>query len=223
MTDDLTQVSEASDIADYIEFRVGSAKDPNRQLSAYSEALPLILSPRSNNGNSELLQSDEVEKIVSAASTESIEMVELTLEDAERSNGVIKRLRDQDLQLTISHYDYNETPPKSELMKIISNCREYGDLVKIAIFAEKEEDALLLLECLNDASRQGTEIAGYALGEVGRHTRVISSFYGSKLAYAPIRSTPESGTISLKQLADLLDTVANAEDIELMDGLQGNF
>ncbi|MDS0297920.1 type I 3-dehydroquinate dehydratase [Halogeometricum sp. S1BR25-6] len=222
VTDDLATVGEVRTLADYVEFRLGSAANPRAQLSSYADDIPLVLSPRAATEGGETLAFDEVASMVSVAPPDIVAMVEVPLEDADDEGEVLPGIRERGVQVLISSYTNEKTPSKRDLREIISRCRERGDLVKIVVSVKDEGDALVLLECLNDASREGTKIAGYGTGAAGKHTRVISAFYGSTLAYAPIRPDDRSDDIGLKQLADVLETITNTEGIEHRDGLSGN-
>ncbi|MDS0293688.1 type I 3-dehydroquinate dehydratase [Halogeometricum luteum] len=214
VTDDLGAAADADALADYVEFRLGSAENPRAQLSNYTEAVPLVLSPRAATREGDALDPDEVASIAAAAPPGTVETVEIEAAHAADRPDVLERLRELGVQLLISSYDEEKTPPRGELKRTIAECRKYGDLVKIVVRVEDEGDALTLLECLNDASKDGVSVAGYGSGAAGRHTRVISAFYGSRLVYAPIRPDECSGEISLKQLGNVLDTITNTNGIE---------
>ncbi|ELZ27070.1 3-dehydroquinate dehydratase [Halogeometricum pallidum JCM 14848] len=219
VTDDLATVQAVRELADYVEFRLGSAEDPRAQLSNYTPGVPLILSPRAATEGGDTLEPDDVASIAAAAPPGVVEIVEVPLADADERGETFERLRSREIQLLISSYSNEAAPSKEELRETISECGEHGDLIKVVILVEDERDALVLLECLNDASRGETDIAGYGSGAAGKHTRVVSAFYGSRLAYAPIRPDTGSGDISLKQLNDVLNTIADAQGISRGDEL----
>lgn len=221
VTDDLATVAEVRTLADYVEFRLGSAANPRAQLSNYTDDIPLVLSPRAATEGGETLAFDEAASMVSAAPPDTVAMVEVPLADADDEAEVLHEIRERGIQVLISSYSNEGTPSKRDLQETISRCRERGDLVKVVVSVEDEGDALVLLECLNEASREGTVIAGYGTGAAGKHTRVVSAFYGSAFAYAPIRSDDRADDIGLKQLADVLETIADTEGIERGDGLSG--
>lgn len=126
----------------------------------------------------------------------------------------------------VSYYDLDRTPKKDDLQRIILECDGYGDLTKIVVFAEEEKDTLCLLQCLTTSSYKNIDISGYSLGDVGKHTRVISAFYGSQMVYAPITTnSSEYNTmeVNLQKVENILNMIRNAESIELMNQLQGKF
>ncbi|RDI70169.1 type I 3-dehydroquinate dehydratase [Halopelagius longus] len=73
-----------------------------------------------------------------------------------------------------SYHDFEQTPRNEGLRRIITDCDSYGDLVKVVVFAENEQDTLSFLHCLNTASHRGVVIAGDSCGDVGKHRRVIN-------------------------------------------------
>jgi 3-dehydroquinate dehydratase-1 len=48
-----------------------------------------------------------------------------------------------------------------------------------------------------------------AMGELGRHSRVIAPLYGSRIGYAPVRAEDATapGQFDLSTLRDLIETV----------------
>ncbi|TVT77692.1 type I 3-dehydroquinate dehydratase, partial [Haloferax volcanii] len=82
-------------------------------------------------------------------------------------------------------------------------------VAKLVVTAEEKTDSLALLQSFNTASERGMRVTGYALGEIGRHTRVIGVFYGASIAYAPIVSDERApNDIDLEKLSNLVEWVS---------------
>ncbi|QIO25382.1 type I 3-dehydroquinate dehydratase (plasmid) [Haloarcula sp. JP-L23] len=227
MTDDLGEVPEAENNADYVEFQLDKAQDPLDQLQEYNLDVPLIISNRPKWAGGTAVDSNRLDKLLAAASSEVVEMVDVELETITEHEWAEAELRENDVELIVSYHDFERTPDKLELEQAITDCAEYGDIARVATFAEKREDSLTLLECLNTASQRGTRVVGFSLGELGQHTRVIAVFYGSELCYAPIKldsDESEYGEIELAELAELLETTVHGGDhVQLIDQLSGKF
>ncbi|MFC4550459.1 MULTISPECIES: type I 3-dehydroquinate dehydratase [Halorussus] len=226
LTDDLSQVSTVEDIIDLVEFRFGEAKDPYGQISNYDGDTPIIVSDVVNQVNSSEEQEKALYNIVSEQPADKIKTVEFELSVAKENEHIVRKFQKESASTVISYYNVEETPTEQRLQNIISNCSQYGDIAKIVVRAETETDALSLLQCLNAASRQGIDVAGYALGDIGKHTRVISIFYGAQMAYAPIagyEGSSDTEEIDLRLLQNLLKTLINSESATLIDELQGKF
>jgi len=219
-TPDLSYEPQARGDANYVEFRMDRAAAPNDQLTNYDGELPIIASNRPAWSGGDASESTRLEEILAAASSDSVEMVEVDLETVRNEKWIIDELQENGVDVIVAYYNFDQTPEKSELLDRISDCDKYGDLSKVSVFAEEREDALLLLDCLNAASQRDIRVTGLSLGELGRHTRVIGVFYGSELCFAPIQldGEPENGEIELAQLANLLETTVHGGDhVELID------
>ncbi|WP_336338638.1 type I 3-dehydroquinate dehydratase [Haloarcula brevis] len=219
-TDDLRDEPLAREHADYVEFRMDGATAPVDQLTEYDGELPLIVSNRPEWAGGAASESNRLEELLAAASSDAVAMVKIDLETIRTEAWLADELRENEVDVIVAYYDFEQTPEKSELQELILECDEYGDVSKVSVFAEEREDALLLLDCLNAASQSGVRVSGVSLGELGQHTRVIGVFYGSELCFAPIQLDTEAkyGEIELAQLANLLETTVHGGDhVELID------
>ncbi len=142
---------------------------------------------------------------------DAVEMVDVELRTLRECEWLRDELREHDVELIVSHYDRQKTLQKSELSVIIPKCIEYGDVAKLVVAAEEKSDSLALLQSFNAASERGVRVTGYALGDIGRHTRVIGVFYGASIAYATIvKDERAQDDIDLGTLSNLLEWVASA-------------
>jgi len=226
ITDDLSDEPLARESADYVEFRMDKAVAPVEQLAEYDGELPLIVSNRPEWTGGDASESNRIEELLAAASSDAVAMAEIDLKTVTNEEWLVDELRDHGVDVIVAYYDFEQTPEKSALHDLISECDEHGDISKISVFAEKREDALSLLDCLNDASQRNLRVTATSLGELGQHTRVIGVFYGSEFCFAPIRldGEPEHGEIELTKLANLLETTVHSGDqAELVDQLKGTF
>ncbi|CQR50931.1 MULTISPECIES: type I 3-dehydroquinate dehydratase [Haloferax] len=211
VTETLTEAAAAEGIADYVEFRMDGATRPLDALDDYDGTLPLIVSNRPEWAGGTAGESDRLETLAAAAAFDAVEMVDVELRTIRECEWLRDELREHDVELIVSHYDRQRTPQKSELSTIISECSDYGDVAKLVVAAEEKSDSLALLQSFNAASERGVRVTGYALGDIGRHTRVIGVFYGASIAYAPIVSDERAqDDIDLGTLSNLLEWVASA-------------
>lgn len=224
LTDDLTQVSNVADTADFIQFQFDEAKSPYEQIYNYEAEIPLIVSNITKQIKCANERRNPLLDLIAGPAGSKVEMLEFKLATAEENKKIVDGFREKGVDTVISYYNFEETPGEAELQKQITNCSRFGDVAKIVVSAERETDALLLLQCLNTASRQGIDVAGYARGNIGKHTRIISVFYGAQMAYAPIagyEGCSSTEEIDLLVLDDLLDTIINSESATLIDELDG--
>lgn len=226
ITDDLDDESRAREDAHYVEFQMDKAAAPVEQLTEYDGELPLIVSNRPEWAGGDASESTRLEELLAAASADAVDIVEIDLKTIRNEEWLIDELRENEVDVIVAYYDFEQTPEKSELQELIMECDEYGDISKVSVFAEEREDTLLLLDCLNEASQSDIRVSGISLGELGQHTRVIGVFYGSEFCFAPIQLDEEAqyGEIELAQLANLLETTVHGGDhVELIDQLKGQF
>jgi 3-dehydroquinate dehydratase-1 len=226
-TNDLSQKSQAQDIADVIEFQMASADDPITQLSNYEGTLPLIVSNREVFDVDEAGDSDRLDKLLAAARSEDVEIVDLELGIVQRNEWVIEELRENEVLIIVSYCNFEETPSKNRLTDIIEKCAQYGDIAKISVYAEEKIDSLTLLDVVDTATKMGIAVAGSSMGKIGQHTRVIAPFYGSEISYAPINAESSDyvpGQIELQELASVTKMIVEGGDhVELTDSLKGKF
>ena len=208
-TNDLTRESDARGVADLIEFRMDKAENPVKQISAYEGELPIIATNRTRWFGGKANDSGRLDDLFAASRSEHVRFVDIELETARAKDWIVNEFRGNDVQVIISHHDFEETPEKEVLDAIIKQCSEYGDIAKVAAFPQDNADALTLLEAITTANQQGIDVAGISMGEIGSHTRAIAHLYGSKLGYAPLAADSTDyapGQIPLEKLRSLVET-----------------
>ena len=223
-TNDLTREKDARGIADLIEFRMDKAESPIEQLAEYDGQLPIIATNRARWFGGKASDTGRLDDLFSASRFESVEFVDIELETIRSKEWLAHEFHENDVQLIISHHDFETTPNREVLDAIIEQCASYGDIAKVATFPQNQADTLTLLEAVNDATRRGIDVAGISMGEIGSHTRIIGHLYGSKLGYAPLLADDVDyapGQIPLEKLASLIELTKNGSvDDEMIDTLR---
>ena len=208
-TDDLTREPEARGAADLVEFRMDTADEPIAQLEAYDGELPIIATNRNRWFGGKARDTGRLDALFAASRFDSVAYVDLELETVRAKDWIAGEFRGNDVDLIVSHHDFDATPDREVLTAIIEQCAGYGDVAKVATFPTDLSDALTLLGALHEATRAGIDAAGIAMGEVGSHTRVIGHVYGSKLGYAPLPDDDTDyapGQLPLETLAALVES-----------------
>ncbi|MFC4550460.1 MULTISPECIES: type I 3-dehydroquinate dehydratase [Halorussus] len=220
-TNDLTRAKDAHGVADLIEFRIDKAEDPIEQLSEYDGELPIIATNRARWFGGKASGTGRLDTLFSASRFDSVKFVDLELETVRSKDWLVHEFRENDVQLIISHHDFEETPKREILDAIIEQCAEYGDIAKVATFPRTQAETLTLLEAVNEATNEGHDVAGISMGELGSHTRIIGHLYGSKLGYAPLLADNNNyapGQIPLEKLASLIEfTKKTGDDNHIID------
>ncbi|WP_226040291.1 type I 3-dehydroquinate dehydratase [Natrinema sp. DC36] len=209
-TNDLTREPKARENADLIEFRMDSAEEPIEQLRDYDGELPILATNRSRWFGGEAADRGRLDQLMAAAEFDAVERVDIELETARGMEWVLNEFREQGVELVISFHEFEETPDQATLDAIIAECDRYGDIAKVATYADDRSDCLRILTAIDTATRNGIRAAGIAMGELGSHTRIIGPLYGSKLGYAPLESDTSDyapGQVSLHRLDSLIEMV----------------
>ncbi|WP_229663814.1 type I 3-dehydroquinate dehydratase [Halobellus salinus] len=196
------------------------ATDPIAQLEAYNGELPVVATNRNRWFGGKARDTGRLDILFAASRFDAVEYVDLELETVRAKEWLVGEFRGNDVDLIVSHHDFDATPEREVLTAILEQCDSYGDVAKVATHPEDLSDALTLLRALHEATQAGIDAAGIAMGEVGSHTRVIGHVYGSKLGYAPLQDDDSEyapGQLPLRTLATLVEatrTDGGPPDIE---------
>ena len=139
---------------------------------------------------------------------EQFDLLEPALEfcdyvDIELSSKNLPKVRDvcKDLKIKtiVSYHDFEETPPEAEMRRIIRECKDAGEMAKVAFFAKKMSDVLLL----EKMTMENSPIISISMGEVGKISRITLPFYGSLFTYAFVGEKKAPGQFPLKELKNI--------------------
>jgi 3-dehydroquinate dehydratase-1 len=188
-TADLAEEPAAREHADCVEFRMDLAEgDPLDALAGYDGELPLLVTDRPAWEGGEAADEGRIADLVAAVEHEAVAAVDIELHEVAGGEGldVVDAARDAGVTVIVSVHDFEETPPRSELRRLIERASEHGDVAKLAVTAESPDDTLALLAVTRAHASAGRTVATMAMGEAGRHTRVVAPLYGSRIGYAPV-------------------------------------
>jgi 3-dehydroquinate dehydratase I len=207
-TADLRDEPAAREHADCVEFRMDLAESPLDALAGYDGELPLIATNRAEWEGGEAEEGGRLDALAEAARHEAVGAIDVELESLRRgtANPLLDAARERDVTVIASVHDFERTPSTMALRELLSEALAYGDVGKIAVTARDRSDVLSLLSVTHDLSTEGA-VATMAMGEVGRHSRVVAPLYGSRIGYAPVH--PEEATapgqFDLVSLAELIE------------------
>jgi len=173
--------------ADLIEIRLDSLNDHNRiaDISSCSNT-PLIATNKSTDlhGN---FSGNEIErqKILLAAARNGFEYVDVDLGTPNQTE-LIRKLREVGAKVIVSFHDFEQTPPMSKLCKILDEEVALGaDVCKIITTARTLDDNQTTLNFVSEASKK-TKIVCFAMGELGKHSRLVSPVFGAFFTFASL-------------------------------------
>jgi len=210
-TGDLSDEPVARDHADALEFRMDLADDPLDALRGYDGDLPIIATNRAASEGGDADERGRLDALETAATIDAVEAIDVELASVTDGSGesTIDAARRHRVGTIASVHDFNGTPPASELRQLGNLAGDVGDVAKIAVTAHDVGDVLRLLSVTRGLTTDGYRVATMAMGEPGRHSRVIAPLYGSRIGYAPIREEEATapGQFDLATFRDVFERI----------------
>ncbi|WP_332898305.1 type I 3-dehydroquinate dehydratase [Haladaptatus sp. CMSO5] len=210
----LSDEPDARPVADAVEYRMDLATNPRSALRDYDGELPLIATNRVHwEGGEAADDAARLDALCEAAEHDAVCAVDIELEAIESGDGerVVTAAREAETTVIVSMHDFEATPPIAELRHLLKTASDHGDVAKLACTATSLDDVLDVLFATRTFDANGRAVATMAMGEVGRHSRVVAPLYGSRIGYAPIK--PEDATApgqydleTMRMLVDKLDS-----------------
>ncbi len=114
-----------------------------------------------------------------------------------------------DCKVIISYHNYDETPDKQELDKIVEDCfKDKAYIAKIACMANSTKDAARILS-LYDSDKK---IVAFAMGELGKVSRVSSLLLGAPFSFAAVSKDKQtaSGQLDKLSIVKIIEQIKNA-------------
>jgi 3-dehydroquinate dehydratase-1 len=161
--------------------------------------LPCIATNRlpSDGGKWEGLEEDRIQLLLDALPVVDAVDVELAVAIVPKKKLII-RAHELGKKVIISHHDFTCTPSMEEVRNILGMAwRCGGDIAKFAAKANSPDDTINLLQLTYEATRP---VCMIAMGDLGKHTRVIAPFYGSVLTYGTVGEAVAPGQLSIAEL-----------------------
>jgi 3-dehydroquinate dehydratase-1 len=209
-TADLGDEPAAREHADAVEFRMDLADDPLEALADYDGDLPLVCTNRVEwEGGEAPDDARRLDDLQVAAEHPRVTAVDVELDTVVGGDGlgVVEHARDHGASAIVSTHDFEATPPREELRRLLERASEYGDVAKLAVAADSIDDVLVLLSVTRSLSTDGLRVATMAMGEAGRHSRAVAPVYGSRIGYAPVDPAEATapGQYDLATLRELVE------------------
>lgn len=140
----------------------------------------------------------------SSASLDAVD-IELSAEKTLRDE-LIRATKDQGKTVIISYHDFSKTPTVQEMKKILEKAFHAGaNIAKLAVMPLSGEDVLSLLRVTLEARNENRPVCTIAMGELGKHTRVIAPFYGSLLTYASVEKAAAPGQLRVDRVKTAME------------------
>ncbi len=166
-----------------------------------SSSLPIIATNRWSKEGGSFTGSEDERISMLASVMEHSDAVDIELRAAGR-DVVVGKAKKQGIPSIISYHDFDKTLPKEQMMRVLEEARNAGDLPKLAVMAKSLDDVVQLLEVTLKAQKP---LCTIAMGDIGAHSRVIAPLYGSALTYGHAGKIKAPGQLSVGELRSALD------------------
>ena len=131
------------------------------------------------------------------------------VELSEKRNRDLVSYRDEigsKTKVIVSYHNFKETPPYRELVDIVNAELQIGDLGKFATMVNSKKDVLNILRATLEFEGR---VIGIGMGEKGKLTRILATYFGSVLTFASMggkHSAPgQMDVIALKRCTALFN------------------
>ncbi|WP_321430164.1 type I 3-dehydroquinate dehydratase [uncultured Methanolobus sp.] len=166
--------------------------------------LPCIATNRlqSDGGKWEGPEDDRIKLLVEIMPFVEAVDIELSADEDQR-NKVIAAAKAAGVTVIVSAHDFDGTPSIEIMKKILNHAHEAGaDIAKLAVMAKSKQDVLNVLQATADMEKP---VCTIAMGEIGKHSRIVAPCYGSRLTYGAIAQAVAPGQIKIHELKSALE------------------
>lgn len=109
--------------------------------------------------------------------------------------------------LVVSHHDFNGMISDSELRSLTREAESLRPAaVKVVPTATSPSDSLRMLQWVSSARDDGPRRVGFAMGELGALSRILSVPWGAPFTYAAFGEAVAPGQISVREMGELYRT-----------------
>lgn len=190
--------------ADLLELRVDLL--PNYDIQSLeglkSFGLPVIITNRMSAEGGAWTKSEEerIDELISLMPMADAVDIELC---AKARDEVIEEAKRKRKTVLVSSHDFNKTPESEVMKKILDEALKAGaDVAKLAVTPNSLDDVLRLFDVTLHA--RGA-VCTIAMGDMGRHSRVVAPVYGSVLTYGYVEKAAAPGQYRVDELRAMLE------------------
>lgn len=189
--------------ADILELRIDLLSEYPKDVLIKLKKLdiPIIITNRMKNegGEWEGSEDERIRKLISLLPFADAVDIELC---AKRRDEVVNKAREAGKTVIISVHDFHKTPENEGMERVIRESLEAGaDIAKLSVMPNSLNDVLRLLHVTLNARGQ---VCTIAMGDIGKHSRVISPLYGSVMTYGFVDKSIAPGQFRVDELKNML-------------------
>jgi 3-dehydroquinate dehydratase-1 len=133
-----------------------------------------------------------------------VEAVDIELSaDANQRNKIVEAAKAANVTIIVSAHDFETTPAIEEMKNMLCKAHEAGaDIAKLAVMAHTKQDVLDLLQATSDTEKP---VCTIAMGDIGKHSRIVAPCYGSLMTYGTISKAVAPGQIKIHELKSAME------------------
>ncbi|MEM2099003.1 MAG: type I 3-dehydroquinate dehydratase [Candidatus Bathyarchaeia archaeon] len=203
-TEALYLIEKAEDAhADFVEVRLDCFQDHSKlsDLAAHGK-IPKIATckPQSCHGKFSGTETEQRSLLFKAAKG-GFKYVDIDLADA-KLNETVKELKSLGTKTIVSFHDFAETPCIAELNRVLDlEIASGADVCKIVTTAKHVKDNLTLLNFTATVYKQA-KIVCFAMGELGKISRLLSPLFGGYFIFAALERGNETapGQMTIQEM-----------------------
>lgn len=150
-----------------------------------------------------------IEILLSAIEFSNFVTIELRTKKSFRDR-LIKKAKENGVKVIISYHDFNSTPKRKDILKILKKEKAAGaDIAKIGFIPKNYADVLNTMYVLVE-NKLEIPIIAVSMGKLGRISRVLAPILGSYLTYASVKKGKESaeGQLTVKELRNIFNSTS---------------
>lgn len=124
---------------------------------------------------------------------------------AEEVDKTVKLARKNNVMTILSNHDFLKTPSEEEIISRVNKMMDCGDIAKIAVMPNSEEDVLALLSAaLKLKKEKKGHFIAISMGPLGVISRISCELIGSCITYASYGDKSAPGQLDVRLIKELL-------------------
>lgn len=153
-------------------------------------------------GTGDLSQKKIEEILMEVAESGCVDFVDYEFSQGTDVKKMISSLQELGAKVIASHHEFERTPSKDEMMKLLKDMEASGaDIVKLAIMPKDFKDTLRLMDTsLEFDEESDCPLISMAMGDLGKVSRVAGRFFGSVVTFAALGAESAPGQISYGEI-----------------------
>ena len=195
--------------ADYYEF----VKDQSKVMEVlgkvrkiYNKPLLFTLRTKAEGGVSDI-DADYYFKLNKIAiESKLIDLIDIEFfSQADEAANIVNLAGKNNVTTILSSHDFLKTPSEEEILKRVKKMLDFGDIAKIAVMSNSEEDVLALLSATLKLKKEKKDpFIAISMGPLGIISRISCELFGSCMTYASYKEKSAPGQVDLALIKEIL-------------------